>query len=490
LPLVLVATFLAYVPTAWYPFVYDDKELILKNPRVQAWDYLAGYFSHGLWAHVPGDASPFYRPLFLLWMRVNYALFDTSAGAWHVANILVQVLVTALVYHLIRKLTRDQVVALIAAVIFGLHPVHMESVAWICGIPDPLMALGIIGSLLCYLHWQESSKTRFLTASVAIYLAALLVKEPAIVVLPIVFLLAWWQRHERKLSTTLIPFGLATALYLVARLLALPARVGTAPSSIAETFFTAPSIAIHYIKVLIAPFGLSAFYDSELIATPTFKNFGLPLIGVLLAITAVWALLRKLEPIPLKRSAHIALVLFVIPILLVLNPNNLVANDFIHDRYLYVSSIGFCLLLALAICRFVNRKTALIATSVIAISLGVLTLVQQRLWQDEITLYSDGLAHAPNNVGLRNNLGSALMANHRCEEAMPLLEQVVAKDPSNWKAYANMANCYGQQGDIDHAISYLERAASMNPDPVLARQLQWARSLPRQARVGGASPQN
>jgi hypothetical protein len=476
--IVLVATFFAYLPTAWYPFVYDDKELILKNPRVQAWDFLPGYFTHGLWAHVPGDTSPFYRPLFLLWMRLNYALFDTSAGAWHFANILVQVVVTALVYFLIRKLTQDHVVATVAAVIFGLHPVHMESVAWICGIPDPLMAAGILGSLLCYLHWQQNSKSSYLAASVTFYFAALLVKEPSIVVLPLVLLLAWWQRSQRKLSATLIPFGLATAFYLVAREFALPASVGSPPSSVRETLLTAPGIAAHYIKALIAPFGLSAFYDSHLIAAPTIKNFGLPLIAVLLAIAAVWVFVQNLEPSPFKRAAVLALVLFVVPVLLVLNPNNLVATDFIHDRYLYVSSIGFCLLLALAMRRFANKKTALVATGIVAISLGVLTIVQERLWQDEITLYSDGLAHAPNNLGLRNNLGSALMANHRCEEAMPLLEQVTAKDPSNWKAYANMANCFGQQGDIDRAISYLERAAAMNPDPVLMKQLEWARRLP------------
>src|SRR5438045_5107438 len=101
--------------------------------------------------------ASFYRPLFLIWLRINYAIFGTSARGWHLASILMHVLATALVFALAMMLLRDRKVALIAAMIFGLHPVHSESVAWLSASTDVLATVLVLASIYYFLCSQESA---------------------------------------------------------------------------------------------------------------------------------------------------------------------------------------------------------------------------------------------------------------------------------------------------------------------------------------------
>ncbi len=159
--MILFLTFLVYSGTLWFQFVYDDRGQILANAQVHYWRFAPGYFFEGVWNFAyPRVLGNYYRPVFLLFLLINYKLFGPYPAGWHLVSVGVQVAVTFLVYRLVGRLVGDRRTALIAALIFGLTPVHIESVAWVSGVTDPLLALFLIPSFLCYLNGRERSRER------------------------------------------------------------------------------------------------------------------------------------------------------------------------------------------------------------------------------------------------------------------------------------------------------------------------------------------
>jgi 4-amino-4-deoxy-L-arabinose transferase-like glycosyltransferase len=188
LSLVLLVTFLAYSNTLWFQFVYDDRGQILANVQVHAWRYVPHYFFERVWSFAyPGIHGNYYRPIFLLFLLLNYKIFGPYAAGWHLVSVAAHAGATCLVYILARRLSGDYRTALIAALIFGVNPVHIESVAWISGVTDPLLALFLLPSFFCYLNARERPQhgRAWLAGSLALYGLAMLSKETALI-LPIV----------------------------------------------------------------------------------------------------------------------------------------------------------------------------------------------------------------------------------------------------------------------------------------------------------------
>jgi len=121
---------MTYLDSQIYDFVYDDIGQILLNPFIKSWSYLPRYFLSPFWQHAsPQALGNYYRPLFLLWSRVNYSMLKTQPFGWHATTVLLHLLVTGLVYLVVREMTVRAGVAWLTALIFGVHPIHHEVVA-------------------------------------------------------------------------------------------------------------------------------------------------------------------------------------------------------------------------------------------------------------------------------------------------------------------------------------------------------------------------
>ncbi|MGB7026921.1 MAG: hypothetical protein WBD72_06475, partial [Candidatus Acidiferrum sp.] len=150
--LVLVAALFAiYSPALDFQFILDDHRFT-GDPRLQSSGHLWEYFTSFVWAQIPGGPLSFYRPLFLLWLRLNFILAGASPWGWHLLSITKHTSVAVLLGLLVWKLLRDRVAALMAAALFALHPAQTESVAWVT-VPDPLMAAAVLGAVLLYLKY-------------------------------------------------------------------------------------------------------------------------------------------------------------------------------------------------------------------------------------------------------------------------------------------------------------------------------------------------
>ncbi len=472
----LLLAALVYAGTLQYGFVYDDGVQIVLNPAVQSWHFAPRYFTQSVWSNVVTAPAPYYRPIFLWWCLLNFTLFGLKAWGWHLATVLVHLVVTALVFRLTQRLTRDDVAAGYAALIFGLHPIHIESVAWISGVTDPLLAVFFIGSFLCWLNWREQKARRasWLAASIVLYALAAASKETGVVLPLVIFGYEWLvaarqepalQRLKRACVEEL-PFVAVTALYLWQRSAVLHGlRQSRIPLPWTAVPLTWPSLLWFYAHKLLWPVGLSPFYDRPYVLTPTWQLFWLPLL-LLVVIAALLAFRLRQDAI-----AKFSLLLLAAPILPVLEILSLEPREIAHDRYLYLPSFGLAILVALALrsLRWGERElfrlpaAQFAAVAALVVGFGVGVAVQEQYWANDILLFYRAVQIAPTSESATSNLANALLVRGHYDEGIYLHRQLLARDPRYWMSYYNLGNAYFQHGQFDDAERNLFEAAKLQP---------------------------
>jgi protein O-mannosyl-transferase len=489
LSMILLVTFLVYSNTLWFEFVYDDRGQILANVQVHAWRYVPHYFFERVWSFAyPGIQGNYYRPIFLLFLLLNYKVFGPYAAGWHLVSVAAHVGVTYLVYVMARRLTGDDRTALVAALIFGVDPVHIESVAWISGVTDPLLTLFLLPSFFCYLNAREGKAHRraWLAGSLALYGLAMLSKETALVLPIIVFAYEclWHGRSEAdwlqpvfdrawNAAVRIVLFLLLTFAYLAVRWHVLRGLGHTmVPLSVSTIIFTWPNLMLFYLRHLVWPFGLSVFYNVPYVKTPTLVPFVLPLAGLVAVGFLVWHAVGRLgrSSPPEARLALFCYAWILIPFLPLLDLSVLPVGEIAHDRYLYLPSIGFSILLAMALRRIRFGKLkflgmpALQAAAVLLLAavLGTATAIEDRYWANDMTLYARGVARTPQNKLARTNLGNAMGEQGRYTEALALYREVLASDPQFWLAIYNTGYTDYRMGRLPEAEEYFKRAIAVN----------------------------
>ena len=499
-------TFLAYVDTLVLGFVFDDHVLIVTNDAIRSWRYFPTYFTSHIWAfRYPHLLANYYRPLFLTWLRLNDAAFGLHPCGWHLTSALAHLAATCLVYYLALKLTRDGWVAAVAGFIFGLHPVHAEAVADITSIQEPLSACFMLAAMFAFIRSREaqnrhpgpaarearygsSSRTGWLALALGCAVAALLSKESAMI-LPLLIACYVWifegnsgrgaietgSRFFQRMGSAVrasIPFWLAVIAYVPVRIHALKgfAHVVTA-LPLSTVVFTVPSVLLFYLRILIWPFGLSCYYDTPYITVPSWREFWLPtlVVGLAVAVVAAWYLQTRKSDSRSARVLEFAAIWMALTILPVLNFRFLPQGEIAHDRYVYLPSIGFVILFALALSRWKRTiakvwRPALPATLVVLVlGLGFITARQNLFWADDLVLNSRAHEIAPRNAYATTSLAAAVAQKGMDGVAMELYRQVLAAQPDFWRANVNLAYLDYSHGNYLEAAQYFERACAVDP---------------------------
>jgi Gpi18-like mannosyltransferase len=168
--IVALTAILIYLPTLRFGFVYDDDIQVLDNPAIGSWKYLAAYFLKPIAGFYPGLASAhYYRPVFFLWLRLNYFLFQKQAWGWHLTNTLLHAAVCVLVLKVLRNYFSQSKWSFFGTLLFAVHPAHVETVAWVSGCTDALLALGLFGSFCFWLKDNDSSSILAKSCSMACF---------------------------------------------------------------------------------------------------------------------------------------------------------------------------------------------------------------------------------------------------------------------------------------------------------------------------------
>ena len=480
--LVVAATVLAYANSLSGAFVFDDTKQIAGNPALRSWGNILRAFTSDVWSFQRGTLTkdippPYYRPLFTAYLTINYKLFGLWEPGWHLMNLLVHCGATVAVFFLIKRLSDDRMMATLAALLFGLHPAHVESVSWISGIPDPLAALFYIPSLIWYIRYRTEGQTKFLAGSLIAYGLSALCKETPLA-LPLVFIV--WELARAKGSPSLIargreiilrmvPFGVVAAAYLALRFAVL-GRISWKHPFMAQVpdsaiWMTVPYVFVKYLQHLVAPFYLSLIYGTSFVTSVADPRFLLPVALVAALAIVLWMYRKKLTG-----QVWIALALIVAPLLPVLNLKVFHYEYIIQDRYLYLPSIGFCYLIAIAVMQ-VSRSRKQVATVLavlIIVAFGAGTFAQNRVWHDAVALWRRAVYYSPNSWSTHYNLGLAYLEQKQFQAALNELLEAKRLNPREPTVLNNLALAHAGAGDSLGAIPIVREALKIDPEMIEA----------------------
>ncbi|HEU4388439.1 MAG TPA: glycosyltransferase family 39 protein, partial [Blastocatellia bacterium] len=420
--------FAASFNTLFNQFASDDTKQVLGNTFIRHIGNLPLAFSTSVWSYVTEDiagmSQPYFRPMFSVLFTLTYTLFGTNAWGWHLVNVLIHTGVTLLVFLNIKELSSRNRLALITASLFAVHPAHAESVAWISGVTDPLMSLFLLGSLLVYLRYQRRRGMLFIVPVLFLYFLGLLTKETAIALPIIVVYLeitdettgrTFWERIRRSAVNAGF-FLIPTAGYLLMRQSVMGsllfARSG-ARYPIGPSLITVPLATVTYLKLLLLPVGYSYQHYTPLIGTITSARFLVPLAALTVLAGLILATKSRLVWFgAIWFIATLGPALAAIP--------NFDPEYVVQERYLYLPSIGFCLVLAICIdwlatklkSKFLSLVSPL-AAALLIVLFGAAYVRQNRVWNDTTSLLENCVAVAPDLAAAHAGLGGVLFQNGR-----------------------------------------------------------------------------
>jgi len=480
---VAALTAIAFLPALQNGFVnWDDDKILLENEHLRGldWSNLHWMFTAYRLGH--------YHPLTWLSLAIDariWGLTERSAFGFHLSNVIVHAVNAVWVYLLARRLLglvanaghpagnrRLSVAAALTALLFSLHPLRVESVAWITERRDVLSAFFLLPCVLAYLRFARGGRALWAWYGLSVVLLALsLLCKAWGITLPVVLLLLdwyplrrWSRRAALRRALEKVPFAAlaawagyhavlaqSSAAYTLKTL----AEYGWLPR-VAQGFY---GLAFYLWKSLV-PTGLIPIYEIPRSMNPLSPPF-LAAVVVVSAITLLVLVCRRRWPAGLALWA--CYIVIVSPVLgLTQSGPQLVA-----DRYSYLSCLPWALLAGAVVLRWTSRPAArvpaaLLATGALA-GLGGLTWRQTQVWRDSVTLWEHTIRVAPRTYHAHQNLGVALQQQGDTARAEQHYRTALEINPDGADALANLGGLLSDRSQYAEALSLLEHARALNP---------------------------
>lgn len=462
LVLIVLAGVCVYANSLQGQFVWDDETLIEYNPYIKDWAYLPKIFASRL-GSVAREAGAFYRPVQTFTYLVDYSIGRLNVIGYHIVNMIWHILAALSLFGLLQALFKNHKLSLLTSLLFVVHPIHTEAVSYVSGRADSLVAFFMVLSFLLYLKHRERQRMFVLIGMVVGYVLALLSKELSLILLPLILFYHYAFKRPVDKKAFFALLGVLIS-YVLWRLLV----VGGASVAQGEppTFFERfPGIFVsltNYFRLLLLPIGLHMEYGGLLFPFLEPKAIiGMILLPIILIF--VW---RKKADDPFL---FFAVGWFFITLLPSLNVFFAI-NAYMAEHWLYLPSIGFLLIVARFLVNlFDNQQKRGIAVVVMAgllVFYSVLTIRQNRYWNNDISFYKHMLRYSPMSSRLYNNLAKAYHDAGKDDELIVLLQSAIQLQPDNALAHNNLGNAYKETGKFNEAIRHYKLAIKIDPTHV------------------------
>ena len=470
---VILIAFGRIVSHGWVNF--DDPIHVTENPSFfpLSWRELGGFwvrpYEH---LYVPASYMLFAAECMASrWLYGEGPMAVPRPGLFHAVSLALHVAASLLVLRILRRFTTQPWAAVVGGLVFALHPLQVESVAWVAEQRGLLAAVFSLVAIDQFLEWTERDQGRSrLRASYVLATGALVVAllaKPSAVVAPLLaFALA---SHGRKvpwptLIWALAPWAVLAVAAAVCTRFVQPAEL----TRVHVPLMTRPLIAgdalAFYMGKLLVPVNLCVVYGR----TPqvALADPYAPFSAGLVAIAVAWVLL-----LPRGREWRLPLALFVIPLLPVLGFTDFVYQNYstVADRYMYLALLGPAIAVAMAIDRLQAVKGTrpdgslpLAAGILVAVLCLLLTWRQVGLWRDSLTLFTSSLESGHESSVALNNLGIALTEADRPDDALPLLLRAVERDPTDASGWFNLGNAHAAADEFTEAGRAFDRCLAID----------------------------
>ncbi len=466
---ILVLTIIAYLPSLPNDFTnWDDTQYVTDSHLIK------NLTTDNIREIITTPVVYNYHPLTIFTLALNYQVSGLAPFSYHLVNLLLHLLNTFWVFYLFFMISKhNQWVSLTIAMLFALHPMHVESVAWVSGRKDVLYTFFMLPALICYIKYLQThhKKALFYTAALVLFVLSLLSK-PSAVIFPLLLLLLdyWYKRSAKtpKLWLEKIPFF---ALSLVVGLITIQAQ-GDAVVTNQYHFWQSALFACYglvaYIGKLFIPLSLSAFYPypiTEAAETMPFIYYLMPLF-VLAMLGAAWYVLKRYK----SKVFVFGFLFYIINLILVLQFVT-VGSAIIAERYTYLSYLGLFFILAAGLYHFIQQKPALkmplsVTMAVVALGSTFLTHQQTKVWANSASLWTNVIKNFPDAHGAYNNRGEYYLEVKKYDKALVDFNKSIELKPNYEDPYNNRGNLYRQNNQFEKALENYNKAIELEPDAV------------------------
>lgn len=462
---ILILICLVYLPVFQLGFTnYDDQRYVFENQYIKfSGDNLKEVFTTFFDGH--------YHPLTLISLMLDHSISGFNPEAFHITSFIRHLISVVLLFFLVFSIFRNIRMAFLVALLFGISPMGVESVAWISERKNVLYTVFFLASLLLYVLFLRKEKKIFYFISLLMFLLSCLSKAQAII-LPVVLILIDYlmldEPFRRKHLLNKIPFLLIAIIFAVLANLAQKSfwidPGGEQYSFFSRMFFASYAFTMYIVKLII-PFKQSAFYPY-----PVEPGEQMPFVIYLYIIPVLVYLGLCLYSFKKNKVVFFSLCFFAINIFFLLKLFDVPYGDYIMaDRYSYLASTGVFLLVAYGMVSFINRyqKWKYLVYGILClyfILLGIKTNRQIRTWENGITLWSNVVQFFPDLYQAWNDLGNAKSNNLDYMGAMQAYNKAVMIDPGKSIAFNNRGNLKAKQGHFDPALDDFNEAIRLDPN--------------------------
>ena len=500
--LAILGTYFKCLP---YPFLNLDDPYYINNSYIRdlTWKGIYNIFSQPIVDN--------YFPLQILSYAIDFQIWHVQPFGYRLHNVVLHILNAALIFLLLKKIFSNTWVSFLAALLFGLHPVNVESVTWVAERKNVLSLALMLSSFLAYLYYVEEQRPArrkgFYLLAFFLFLLAVLAKVSA-VVLPLLFILydlCFQKRPKWEMIRDKIPCFFLALLFSVLTVWIYHGGKYLADyhgGSLYTTFLAMINVFVEYIIYLIVPVYLDHLYWTPIPRSILERQVLLSMAAIFLLALLAWRSFRK------ERIFFFWLGWFFISLLPVLNIVPLVILR--ADRYMYLPAIGFFYLVCWGLWKIGRAEFRpfrlpifIFCSVVVAGTYASLTMERNKLWRDSVIFWGEslkkypesvtpyeyigniyisrgkndlgisylqaGLRYNPNNVTLINSLAVAYKSKNDLKKAEDLLIRANRIDPMDSATYNNLGTIYFQEGQMEKGRSYLQRALVIDPKSASAR---------------------
>ena len=463
LPLILLLTLIVFIPAFNNGFTnWDDPTYILDNPLIRQFNFdtIRNIFSEPYFGN--------YQPLHILSYALEYQLYQLNPVGYHVTSVIMHLITTALVYRFIFLLCGNSTITIIATLLFGIHPMHVESIAWAAERKDMLYAGFFLGSLIMYLQYLKSElKIKYLIFAFLLFTLSIFSKAMASSLPPVLVLLDFY--YKRKFSSKLVMekipfFALAIVFGLISAITASSTgQVSLHVFNLFERIIIANFNLLTYCFKLLIPFNFSAFYPypQRVEGMLPFYFYIAPFIVIALAILILKSV-KKTSVIIFGAGFFVACIILVLQLFPV-------GPTIISERYTYLPSIGFFFVCGYFIDQIIRQKPGMktaiyFVLSIYCLYLSVATYKRNDVWKDSISLWTNVLNQFPHVGTALNNIGNVYGKERGdLDKALEYFNKSIQYDPGYENAYANRGIVFCMKGNLTDGIRDFSKAIELKP---------------------------
>jgi Tfp pilus assembly protein PilF len=453
-------------------FVFDDQYLVLIYSRPRSL------------AHLFDMLIDSYRPIRNLSYILDYIVWGAHPFGFHLTNVLMHAANTVLVFLLARRFSLSQAAAFLTALIFAVHPIQTDAVAYISGRRDVLFTLFYLAAFHSYLTYHARRKIGYFALFLVCWACGLMAKEMAISLPLLIFLWNFCDRWGAESGSWMAQTARAARqafskdkwLYLVLGVMAaafiwymlfVRHASGRADSaglhywggSVWATLLTVIRVQAWYLKQLVWPTPIAQYFGAFDISTSLVDwRVWLSLAVVGSALAAGFVLLKRHRVMAFAVLSYFALLLPVSQII----PH----HELLADHYLYLPMMSFGLLAALFVERLVARgqgvrQLAYATITIAVVVMGVMTIIRNGDWRDELSVWQANYASAPHSPRASSNLGTLYATRRESDKAEALLKQSLVDDPSFEPSYLALARLYVLQKRTPEAEALIHQGMAL-----------------------------